>query len=256
MSQPYHGKKIGNLTVRLDRKTSQHTWASVDVELRFDIHTGTFYAQWDGAWYKADTKDALSNQIKIAATKAFSIVWRRYIQIDYEAEARPIEDPKSGRHASSGELCHFGIDDRSTPHFDGDPFVICGINLHWSLCDFSDPYAPPENPKKQIRAKREVDIYRGGDNAGEEWLRDPEERDDDALPPGMLLWTPEREALLVEIIAALGKLDQRLVDLLSGDPSQLAAKIDAAAQLDPSRLLAAPSEPPPTQTPNKKRRRA
>ena len=62
------------------------------------------------------------------------------------------------------------------------------------------------------------------------------------MPPGTLVWTPEREALLVEVLAALGKLDSRLLDLFSGDVKQLASKIDAA-QIDPSRLLAAPVEP-------------
>jgi hypothetical protein len=86
---------------------------------------------------------------------------------------------------------------------------------------------------------------------GKEKIGEPEEWEDDVLPSGMLLWTPEREAVLAEIVASLGKLDARLLDLFTGDATALAGKIDAAAQTDPSRLLAAPAGPTP-----KKRRRA
>ena len=33
----------------------------------FEITNGTFYAQWEGNWYPAKTKDELSAQIKAAA---------------------------------------------------------------------------------------------------------------------------------------------------------------------------------------------
>ena len=254
MSQRY-GKKIGTLKVSLDRKKTRYKWASVDVELRFDLHTGTFWSQYEGNWYSADTKDALASQIKDVATKALSIEWKRYIQIDYEAQGWPIEDPKSGRPESSGSYHNFAIDgDRSTFGGGDEKFAICSIALHWNVCEISEPYPLPEEPKKQVRAKREVDVWSWGPDIGKEKIGEPEEWEDDVLPPGTLLWSPEREALLAEVVAALGKLDRRLVELFSGDAAQLAGKIDAAAQTDPSRLLAAPTEPPePSQ---KKRRRA
>ena len=251
------GKKIGTLEVKLDRKKTRYKWASVDVELRFEITHGTFHAQYEGNWYSAKTKDDLAEQIKAAATKALSIEWKRYIQINYEAQGWPIEDEKSGRPATSGQYHTYDLDDDRTK-FDSMvsrrkdiKHAICAIELHWTICEISEPYALPEDPKKLVRAKREVDVWTWGSDMGKEKIGDPQEWEDAVLPPGTLLWTPEREAVLVEVINALGKLDARLLELFVGDAETLAGKIDAAAQTDPSRLLAAPIESEPT-----KRRRA
>ena len=246
------GKKIGTLEVKLDRKKTRYKWASVDVELRFEITNGTFHAQYEGNWYSAKTKDDLAAQIKIAATKSLSIEWQRYIQIAYEAQGWPIEDEKSRRPATSGQYHTYRLDDDRTKFDDkinsadrSEKHAICAIELHWSICEISEPYALPEEPKKLVRARRSIDVWRWGSDVGKEKIGDPEEWEDDVLPSGMLLWTPEREALLAEIVASLGKLDARLLELFTGDAPALAAKIDAAAQTDPSRLLAAPTEPAP-----------
>lgn len=246
-SDQRYGKKIGNLSVPLDRKKTRYKRASVEVELRFDLVTGTFWAQYEGNWYSADTKDDLAAQIKVAATKALSIEWKRYLQISYEAHGWPIADEKSGRPETSGQYHTFEIDhDRSKFGFSYDNdednrYAICAIELHWSLCEISEPYALPEDPNKRVRAKRKVDVWDHGPDTGKEQIGDPEEWEDDVLPPGTLLWT-EREALLAEVVAALGRLDARLVDLFRGDADALAEKIDAAEQTDPSRLLAPPPE--------------
>lgn len=249
------GRKIGTLAIKLDRKKNRYTWAKVEVELRFEITSGTFYAVYEGNWYEAKTKDDLSEQIKAAATKAMSIEWKRYILIDYEAEGHPLDDEKSGRPATSGTYHTFEIDhDRSKfgrGYDENAKFAINSIKLSWTICEISEPYPLPEDPNKRIRAKREVNIRHYGSDQGEEQIGEPAEWEDDVLPPGTLLWTPEREALLVDILAAIGKLDARLVDLFQGDASELANKIDAAAQTDPSRLLAAPTT---TAKPTKRRR--
>lgn len=251
MSQRY-GKKIGKLKVKLDRKKTRYKWAEVEVELRFEIVNGTFYAQWEGNWLFAKTKDDLAAQIKVAATTSLSLEWKRYIQIDYEARGWPIEDEKSGRPATSGQYHTYEIHEDRTK-FDErreKKHVICGIQLHWSICEISEPYSLPEDPNKLVRAKREVNVATWGPDTGKEQIDEPQEWEDAVMPPGTLLWTAEREKVLVEIITALGKLDARLLALFMGDAVSLANKIDAAAQTDPSRLLAAPTEPEP-----KKRRR-
>lgn len=254
MNRP--GKKIGTLEVKLDRKKTRYKWASVDVELRFEMTRGTFHAQYEGNWYEAKTKDELTEQIKAAATKALSIEWKRYIQIDYEAEGHPLEDAKSGRPAISGQYHTFEIDhDRGKfgrGHDENDPFAICGLKLQWTICEISEPYPLPEEPRKMVRAKREVSVWGWGADAGTEKIGEPEEWEDDALPPGTLLWTPEREAVLVEILAAMARLDAKLVDLFRGDAAALAGKIDAAIT-DASRLLAAPAAAPAS--PKKRRGR-
>ena len=53
------GKKVGTLSVKLERKTSRYDYASIEVELRLDVHAGTFHAEYEGAWYDARTKDEL-----------------------------------------------------------------------------------------------------------------------------------------------------------------------------------------------------
>jgi hypothetical protein len=250
------GKKIGTLEVKLDRQKTRSEWASVKVELRFEITHGTFHAQYEGDWYSAKTKDALSEQIKTAATKALSIEWKRYIQIDYEARGWPIEDEKSGRPATSGQYHTYELDDDRTK-FDAttaranDKHAICAIELHWALCEISEPYALPEAPSKRVRAQRRVSIHKWGPDMGKEQICETQEWENDVLPRGILPWTPEREAVLADIVAALGKLDARLLELFTGDVEVLAGKIDAAAQTDPSRLLTAPAETAPT-----KRKRA
>ena len=256
MSQ--RGKKIGVLTVKLDRKKSRYQQVSVDVDLRFDITNGTFWASYEGRWYDADTKDGLAEKIKVAATKALSVEWRRYIQVSYEAEGFPIADEKSGRPAMSGTYHTFQIDhDRSKfgrGRDEDEKYAICSVKLQWSICEISEPYALPEEPRKRVRATREVDVWAWGPDAGKEKIGDPTEWDDDVLPPGTLLWTPEREAILRMVVEALGGLDARLVELFSGDADQLARKIDVATSADARYLLAPPTQE--TKTSATKRRRA
>jgi hypothetical protein len=241
------GKKIGKLTVKLDRKKSRYQWVEVEVELRFDIKDGTFWSQYEGVWYHAETKAALSEQIKDVATKALSIEWKRYIQISYEARSWPIEDVKSRRPACNGQFKELDLHDRSKApklsKFDRDDaeYVVCGLELHWSICEISEPYPLPEDSKKMVRAKREVGVWHYGTEKGQEHIGEPREWDDAELPAGTLLWTPDREAVLAEVVAALGKLDARLVELFAGDAETLAARIDGATT-DPGRLLTSPAE--------------
>jgi hypothetical protein len=61
------GKKVGTLTVKLERKTTRYTHATVSVELRLDVHNGTFHAEYGGTWYDARTKDDLRAKIRQAA---------------------------------------------------------------------------------------------------------------------------------------------------------------------------------------------
>jgi hypothetical protein len=71
-----------------------------------------------------------------------------------------------------------------------------------------------------------------------------EKQDDDKLPVGAVPWTAEREAFLREVLAALGKLDARMVELFRGDPDQLSRRLDAAVRQGSARLLAAPAPAP------------
>lgn len=252
------GKKVGALHVRLKRMTSIHHRATIDVELRLDVGSGTFYATYEGQQYDAQTKDALADKIREAADKTIDVEWTRYMVVGYSAKAWPL-DGDSGRPNNSGSYETLGLDDdRATLARDpkaerwdrrSETRVITGIDLHWEVCEMSTPYTLPENREKTVRMRREVDcqlIDRADESEGyREVVSAPSEQDDDSLPIGAVVWTAEREALLREILAALGKLDARMLELFSGDPDKLARQLDNAAQRDPGRLLAAPVEESP-----------
>lgn len=249
------GKKVGTLSVKLERKTSRYDYASIEVELRLDVHAGTFHAEYEGTWYDARTKDELAGKIRQAAQKTIDVEWARYLVVDYEAKAWPL-DGDSGRPETSGHYETLSIaDDRALLARDpkADEWsnrncarVVTSIDLHWAVCEFSTPYALPEDKKKTVRMRREIDLRLDDrDDEGNETYREvvgaPNEQDDDKLPVGAVPWTAEREAFLREVLAALGKLDARMVELFRGGPDQLSRRLDAAVRQGSARLLAAPA---------------
>lgn len=241
------GKKIGTLVVRLDRKKDRYHHAEVTTDLRFELSSGTFFADWEGKTYEAKSKDALSAQIKVVATKLLSFNWTRYIFIDYEAKGWPLEDEKVGRPTTDGQYTTFELDDvrGKIDRYEKKLFVVCGIDLHWSLADVSDPYPLPESPGTLVRSCRSVDVWNYGEKKGQQHFGEPREWKDATLPAGAVPWTPEREALLAKVLRALGRLDARMVELFQGSGDALAKRLDAA-QIDPSRLLATPNAEAPT----------
>jgi hypothetical protein len=258
MSREQPGRKVGKLHVKLDRKKDRYNHAEVTMDLRLDAYTGMFYAEWEGTLYKDATKEGLSKQIKAVVTKSIEMTWTRYLVISYEAEQYFVEDERTGRPASQGQYRTLDIDDDRDKHVDrltySDPddakrtMATCGIKLQWSLRDVSDPYSLPEDRKKIVRSIRDVEQWSYGSSKGKriegERIGNPTEWDDAKIPTGYVPWTVEREALLRDIVNAIGQLDRRMADLLNGAPEDLAKKLDAAAQTDPSRLLAAPPEAP------------
>lgn len=247
-----HGKKIGKLVIRLDRVIQKVRWggsgdhrAEFSVDLRFDFHTGDFFVEHDGKWYSAKTKEALEAKVKKAVERTIDLVWERYIVVSYEAAVRPVDPILNNVDGTTSNT--YSIKDerddlvkRSIRHGTKTTHVVAGIELTWEIVEYTKPWARPESGKL-VRSKRDVRSGWDGDER-REYIGDPYENDDDELPDGAVLWTKEREDLLHEILAMLGKLDAKMVDLFRGDAEGLAKKLDAA-QLDPSRLLAAPPEP-------------
>lgn len=201
----------------------------------------------------ATTKDELSEHIRKAAERTIDLEWTRYLVITYEATAWP-EQGDSGRPRSNGSYSTLGIsDDRAElmADPDGDRWsdrhtnrLITAIDLHWAVTEFTQPFVPVGGPRPvrmQREVTREIDTDDERGTTYHEEIASPIELDDDQLPPGAVLWTAEREALLRAVLAALGKLDARMVEMFRGDPDQLARRIDAAA-LNPARLLATSQE--------------
>ena len=246
------GKKVGKLRVKLDRAATRYKSLSIEVDLRLDVASGKFYALYEGQLYGGSTKDELADKVREAATKTIELEWTRYLVVDYEARAWPLEGD-SGRPESSGSYESLSIDDDraglTTPDPDATrhharfrPCVVTSIDLHWLVCEISDAYPLPEDKAKRVRMRREVDcklIDRDDDGREtyEEVVGTMYEQDDDKLPRGAVPWTAEREALLREVLAALGKLDARMVELFRGDPDSLARQLDAVTRSSAARLL-------------------
>lgn len=251
------GKKVGTLRVRLERMTSRSHHAHVEVELRLDVDRGMFHAPYEGAWYGAPTKEELLVKIRRAAEKTVDVAWTRYLVVDYRATAWPLRGD-SGRPCSSGSYRELSLDEdrlslsRPDPDTRGAHGAVCAItsiDLHWSVCEFSTPYAVPEDSRRIVRMRREVLCQRGyDDDEGREIYRevisDPSEQEDDRLPAGAVRWTAQREAFLREVLSALGQLDARMVELFRGDPDQLARRLDVAVERGSGRLLMAPNPDP------------
>lgn len=240
MTKP--GKKIGTLRIDLDRKKTGYQRARFEIDLRLEVSTGEFHAEYEGTWYRAYTKGDLAAQVKEAVSKTLDLEWRRYLVIDYSAVAHEIDDPKVGRPRSYGRVNHLDIDtdraelagksrmrdpededDGKDLGWEDEPMVITELGLTWKLLEISEPYACPEDKAKRVRAFRAVS-FDGRD--GSEEIGDPEEQDDDALPAGAVLWTADREAFLSEVLAKLGELDRALAQLFGGGALALAQRLD------------------------------
>ncbi len=227
----YRGKKIGTLTVRLKyRDGHKHDRPHLDIDLRFDTGRGDFHAEYGGNWYTSKTQLDLEQQIAKVADKDVSMVWKRYIEVDYKMETMQANGRGDAHY--QGQSGSFTIGkDRSTQELLGDPEdrepdhqVPIGIHLRWDVVDITEPYEVPEKPGMLVRSSREVD------GEGEsEYLGKPTEHKDDKLRCGLMLWTPEREAALRTIRDALGKLDENLNALFVGSVDQLGAKVQAIA---------------------------
>lgn len=234
------GKKIGELHVRLDRVKKKVRWgaysddkASFTVDLRFDIHDGTFYAKHDGVVYSAKTQAELHDKIKAAVERTIDVVWERYLIVNYSASARMMT---LGRHPHTNSSTTLEIDSerdelevRDVSTHEEREGTITGIELLWEIEEYTQPWARPEDGKT-VRSRRSV-IHRIdlATDVITEHLGDPSELDNAELPAGAVLWTAEREAFLHSVLAALGQLDAKMVELFRGPPDDVAKRLDRGA---------------------------
>lgn len=240
------GKKVGTLRVKLDRVTGRSNGvlryqekAHFDVELRLDSK-GTFHAAHGGRWFSAKTQLELHDLVKGSFDSTVDVTWERYLVVDYTATAKPLITGSSRTESCWSDNYSIKDDrqklkgDPTTDRRSRSPHAITGISLEWEVVDYSSPYHPPEEPEKTVRMKRELGTHKVRNDEGDDTdvyelvPYDPREMDNDALPKGAVVWTAEREALLVGIRDALGKLDAKLVALFRGEPDELASKIDRA----------------------------
>lgn len=236
-----YGKVVGKLDVKIARPERRGSPIHIEVEYRLSS-SGNFSAEYEGKRYQSDTKAELVNLIRAAVDKTVDVTWQRYLVIDYTATAYA-SDGDSGRPLHHGSYSDLKIsDDRAALSDRSDQRLITGIDLHWTVYDISSPYALPDGKSVRMRRYVTMQIARNDDDdaplAYEEYIGRPVEDDDDELPAGAVLWTAEREALLREVLRALGMLDARMVEMFRGDCHDLAAKLDAATA---GQLLIAPA---------------
>ena len=224
----FRSKKFGTITVTLLRKVGRYTNASFSCDLRLD-EKGWFYAAHDGRWYKAQTQDALREELRAAVEVTADVEWTRYLVVRYKATARPVGSSGWGSYKT------LDIEDdraeelrpkRDASRWGDSEHEVVGIDLAWEVKEFSTTYKRPEDGKL-VQLRRDVDA--DGD------VGEPDEQDP-GLPAGAVVWSEKREAVLREVRAAIARLDARLVEFFRGEPDDLARSLDA---VDATKLLPA-----------------
>lgn len=230
------GKKVGELRVVLRRDRGRGEGrGQVMKPLRLD-EKGWFHAAHEGTHYKAETQAALAEMLRAAIEKSIDLVWDRYLVIHYEAEAHPLV--RGTRRAQEyGQVLRLGLVDKRTNPLAlrgtrrGDDYdevcAIVGIELRWDVVEYTRPYNVPERegPIRSVRAVHAAEPDSHFEEHRVEHFGDPREMHDDGLPSGTVLYTPEREEMLIGIVEALRLLDEKLAALFCGDATELARKL-------------------------------
>lgn len=168
-----------------------------------------FIAEHGDVWYRSKSREALEAKMREVAKVAVDVQWTRYIEIDYTAEA----DPDGSSWRSYSDTLRLD-DSRGTKK---KPRSIFGFSLKWKLVDYSQALRLPGDDKERFM-KRDVD---------EDGRPSTEQETTPKLPRGLVPHTPEREAFLRSVYDAISAIDGKLVELLRGDPDEVAAKLDA-----------------------------
>lgn len=201
------GRKSGEIVVRVAQ--GEHA----TFPLRVDVTAGRWFVVVGDTTYGCTDKATLERHVRDLMIAQRTVKWTRYLVIDYEAET-----PGSFTHRK-----RFGTGWAAR---DGD-HEVGGLRLDWKVIDISDPIQHPGQSKPR-RKERQVYGDPCDEDADEERYGQEGWMHDDALPDGAVLHTPARAALLVEVRRALGRLDAKLAEVLTGDASKLGAQLDRA----------------------------
>lgn len=213
------GRKSGTLVVYVtDNEPARF-------DLRVDAEAGTFIVVYGGLLYIAATRKALERHMVELMREQRRLTWTRYIVIDYEAKRGTFG---SGHTYSLGQ---------NRP---GDDPEISSLSLTWEVLDYSTAVQQPGQTKSRTKTRRVYHTDVATDPNDPEYCIESSHQEtwnyDDKLPTGAVPYTAERHALLVDIRAALGKLDGRLNALFTGSPDELAIQLDTSSG---ARLLTA-----------------
>lgn len=196
-------KKIGAIVAKTGI-TNGYREETASFVLRLD--GSTFIAEHGDVWYESKSREALQAKMEQVAKVALDLKWTRYIALDYEAFA----DREPGQ---------WGYGDRELAVSEArKKSKIMGLKLKWEIVEYSNAIQLPGDDEEQRYMKREIDEH--GDP-------EPKQTTVTKLPDGLVPHTPEREALLKQIIQAITSLDAKLVEMFRGDPEDVAKQLDA-----------------------------
>lgn len=187
--------------------------------LRLDEKVGEFIAEHGDFWYVSKSRDALQEKMNQVARVTFDLEWSRYLHIEYKATVQI----RSSWHGGTTDL---DVDDKREKDK-----PILGISLTWEIVEYSNAIRLPGDDDDRYMT-REVD---------EDGEASETQESKNNLPPGLVIYTKEREQLLKGIRVALGGIDKKMCDLFGGTPDQVAKRLDTASSSYPL-LLAAPKK--------------
>lgn len=212
MSRRPPGKKIGALEVEVEGLVHK-------LDLRLEVSSGTFYAELDHQWYEANTKAKLSEKLAALLRERQQLAWVRYLDIRYESDTRET----SGR--GGWYLGNEGLDARA-------PDEVSGVSLSWTIREFAR-HQEPEGLRYLERdpSTRKVERFP---------LRE--------LPSFAVEYTEEREAVLMQLRAALTAVDRKMRAFFGREAKSIAAALDRGFAASGLPALPMPEREPHLQT--------
>lgn len=218
--KPTYGRaprKIGEMICDTGIKTGYRNETAKFV-LRLDEKPGNFIAEHGDVWYVSKSRDALQAKMEQVARVTYDLKWTRYLKVKYKVEV-----PYRTSWSSSGSTTHLDVSEKR------DKRPILGIELTWEVVEFSDGIRLPGDEDDRYMT-RDVD---------EDGHSSKQQESVHELPPGLVVYTKEREQLLKNIREAFSNLDKKMVELFGGTPEEVAKRLDSAGG---QFLLAAPKK--------------
>lgn len=197
-------KKVGEIVVDTGLKDG-HREQKATFALRLE-RSGQFVVEHADVIYSAKTREALQAKMEQVGRIVLSAAWRRYIEIEYEAD--------TGRELRWGSG-RIGVDERRTKKT-----RVHGVSLKWQVVDYTDEFeVPGQGARRMRRAVSDEGV--------------PSETTDtvDGLPDGLVEHTEERLAVLRTIVDGLTAVDAKMVQLFRGRAREIAGRLDAAVGL-------------------------
>jgi hypothetical protein len=209
-----HGRKIGEMICDSGFK-SGHRQATVSFVLRLDEKAGEFIAEHGDLWYVSKSRDALKAKMDQVARVTIDLKWTRYLKVEYKAEI-PYRD-------NWNSTTTLDVNEKRGKN------PIFGMNLTWEVVEYSDAIHLPGDDGERYMTR----------DVSDDGVASERQESQKEMPPGLVVYTKEREQLLQGIREAFTTIDKKMCELLGGTPEQVAKRLDS---VNGPLLLAAPKK--------------